>query len=116
MLVTGHDKDYQKDSIKHLTLNKKINIISLNDKKFCKFSKIISCSNYSTSNYSHYYDKILLSKLKQRTLSQAKKKTFSINSKFNKIYLSRIDASKKKHRYLENNLEIENYLIKIYFF
>jgi capsular polysaccharide biosynthesis protein len=112
LLVPSYDKLYQKESIRYLAHNKKINIISLKDNKFCKFRKIILCSNYSNGIYSHYFDKVLLNKLKDRILDQAKKKIFSINSKFNKIYISRKDASTKKKRYIENNFEIENYLIK----
>jgi len=112
LLVPGYDKPYQKDSIKYLILDKKVNILSLNNNKFCKFNKIVSCSNFTAGNYSHYYDKNLLTKIKNKILDQAKKRLFFKNKKFSKIYLSRADASKKKHRYLKNNLEIENYLIK----
>ena len=107
LLVPDYKKNYQKDSLKYLIKNKKINYISLNRNRFSKFDKIVSCSN--NENF-EYYNFSLLSKLRDKILSQVKNNSLLINNNYEKIYISRDDSTKKNKRSLENNSEVEKFL------
>ena len=74
-----------------------------------QFDKITLSSN--NENF-EYLNKNLLSYLKNKVLTEARKKLKSPKYKYEKIFISRADANLKNKRNLKNNLEIENYFIK----
>ena len=75
LLVPNYNISYQKESLNCFIKDKKINLISLHNHKFCQFKNIILCSNNENFEYLNF---ALLSKMKKKILHQAKKKMFSI--------------------------------------
>ena len=107
LLVPDYNISYQKESLNCFIKDKKINLISLYNHKFCQFKKIILCSN--NENF-EYFNFALLSKMKKKILHQAQKKNVFFGKTFEKIYISRIDARNK--RSFKDNVKIEKFLIK----
>ncbi len=109
-LVPDYKKNYQKESLKYLTKNKKTNFISLNENRFSQFRKVVCCSN--NENF-EYFNFSLLSKLRNKILSQVRNNlSLSKKNYYKKIYISREDSTKKNNRCLENNREVEKFLSK----
>lgn len=109
LLVPNYKKDYQIESLNCFIDNKSTNFINLSKYKFMQFDKITLCSN--NENF-EYLNNNLLSNLRNKVLTEAKKKLKSSKYKYEKIFISRADANLKNKRNLKNNIEIENYLIK----
>ncbi len=109
LLVPNYKKKYQIESLNCFIDNKRTNFINLSKYKFMQFDKITLSSN--NENF-EYLNKNLLSYLKNKVLTEARKKLKSPKYKYEKIFISRADANLKNKRNLKNNLEIENYLIK----
>ena len=107
LLVPDYKKKYQKDSLKYLIKNKKTNYISLNRNRFSQFKKIVSCTNNENFEYLNFS---LLSKLRNKILSQAKNNSLLLNNYYEKIFINRDDSTKKNRRILKNSKEVEKFL------
>ncbi len=109
LLVPNYKKDYQIESLNCFIDNKRTNFINFSKYKFMQFDEITLSSNNEGFEYLNHN---LLSILKNKVLTEARKKFKSSKYKYKKIFISRVDANLKNKRNLKNNLEIENYLIQ----